>query len=112
MRFPTSLLIGIALSGALIGALAVAGGAASASDSDHDRARRAVEEGRILPLKEILARAQGASPGQVIAAELEDEGGTIVYEIKLLTTDGKVTKLYYNAATGELLKARTRGGQR
>lgn len=95
----------------LVAALAV-GAAAPASGSDHDRARRAVEEGRILPLKEILARAQGAYPGQVIEAELEDEGGMVVYEIKMLTTDGRVLKLSYNAATGELLKTRARGGQR
>src|SRR6187551_3969520 len=95
----------------LVAALAV-GAAAPASASDHDRARRAVEEGRILPLKEILARAQGAYPGQVIEAELEDEGGMVVYEIKLLTADGRLMKLSYNAATGELLKTRARGGQR
>jgi uncharacterized membrane protein YkoI len=95
----------------LVAALAV-GAAAPASASDHDRARRAVEEGRILPLKEILARAQGAYPGQVIEAELEDEGGMVVYEIKMLTADGRVMKLSYNAATGELLKTRARGGQR
>ena len=95
----------------LVAALAV-GAAAPASASDHDRARRAVEEGRILPLKEILARAQGAYPGQVIEAELEDEGGIVVYEIKTLTADGRVMKLSYNAATGELLKTRARGGQR
>lgn len=28
------------------------------ADNDHDRARRAVEEGRILPLKDILVRAE------------------------------------------------------
>lgn len=95
----------------LVAALAV-GAAAPASASDHDRARRAVEEGRILPLKDILARAQGAYPGQVIEAELEDEGGMVVYEIKILTPDGRVMKLSYNAATGELLKTRARGGQR
>ena len=95
----------------LVAALAV-GAAAPASASDHDRARRAVEEGRILPLKEILARAQGAYPGQVIEAELEDEDGMVVYEIKLLTADGRLMKLSYNAATGELLKTRARGRQR
>lgn len=95
----------------LVAALAV-GAAAPASASDHDRARRAVEEGRILPLKEILARAQGAYPGQVIEAELEDEDGMVVYEIKMLTADGRLMKLSYNAATGELLKTRARGGQR
>ncbi len=95
----------------LVAALAF-GAAAAASAGDHDRARRAVEEGRILPLKEILARAQAASPGQVIEAELEDEGGIVIYEIKILTADGRVMKLHYNAATGELLKTRERSGQR
>lgn len=95
----------------LVAALAI-GAAAPTSASDHDRARRAVEEGRILPLKEILARAQGAYPGQVIEAELEDEGGMVVYEIKILAADGRVTKLYYNAATGELLKTKDRTGRR
>ena len=95
----------------LVAAFAV-GAAAPAPASDHDRARRAVEEGRILPLKEILARAQGAYPGQVIEAELEDEGGIVVYEIRILTTDSRVMKLYYNAATGELLKTKDRNGRR
>lgn len=94
----------------LVAALAV-GAVAPASASDHDRARRAVEEGRILPLKEILARAQAVSPGQVIEAELEDEGGIVIYEIKILTVDGRVMKLSYNAATGELLKTRSRNGR-
>ena len=97
---------------AFLAAALIIGVAAPASASDHDRARRAVEEGRILPLKEILARAQGAYPGQVIEAELEDEGGLVVYEIKILTTDGRVMKLYYNAATGELLKTRDRNSRR
>jgi uncharacterized membrane protein YkoI len=95
---------------ALAVVVAVAGDATAAGD--HDRARRAVEEGRILPLKDILVRAQGAYPGQVIEAELEDEGGTVVYEIKILTADGRVMKLYYNAASGELLKVQGRDGRR
>ena len=110
MRLLTAFLVA-ALAVPLAVPLAI-GAAVPASASDHDRARRAVEEGRILPLKEILARAQGAYPGRVIEAELEDEGGMVVYEIKILTTDGRVTKLYYNAATGELLKTKDRNGPR
>lgn len=83
-------------------------GPAGAGD-DHDRARRAVEEGRILPLKEILAVAESAYPGQLIEAELEDEDGAmIIYKIKMLTRDGRVMKLMYDARTGELLKAKGR----
>ena len=77
----------------------------------HDRARRAMEEGRILPLKDILARAEAAYPGEMIETELENEGGALVYEIKMLTKDGRVMKLHYDAKTGELLKAKGRGGR-
>jgi uncharacterized membrane protein YkoI len=76
------------------------------ADSDHDRARRAVEEGRILPLKDILARAEASHPGQLLEAELEDEHGALIYELKVLATDGRVVRLYYDARTGELLKAK------
>lgn len=79
---------------------------AQAGEGDHDRARRALEEGRILPLGQILARAEAAYPGQLIEAELEDEHGKLVYELKVLAKDGRLLKLYYDAATGEVLKVR------
>lgn len=78
------------------------------ADEDHERVRRAVEAGQILPLKDILAKAESAYPGQMVEAELEAKDGTMVYEIKLLTTDGRVMKLLYDARTGELLKAKGR----
>lgn len=91
-------------------ALALACAPALAGES-HDRARRAVEEGRILPLKDILARAEAAYPGQMVETELENESGALVYEIKMLTKDGRVMKLHYDAKTGELLKAKGRDGK-
>lgn len=78
----------------------------AAADEDHERVRRAVEAGQILPLKDILAKAERTYPGQMVEAELEPKDGTMVYEIKLLTTDGRVMKLLYDARTGELLKAK------
>ncbi|MDO8606847.1 MAG: PepSY domain-containing protein [Phaeospirillum sp.] len=97
--------------------IAFTAGPALASDGhgrshDHDRARRAVEEGRILPLKEILNRAETAYPGQLIEAELEDDDGPLVYEIKMLTKDGRLMKLLYDAQTGELIKAKSRDNRR
>lgn len=88
--------------------LLMAGSPAIAGESDHDRARRAVEEGQILPLREILARAEAAYPGQLIEAELEDKHGKLIYEIKLLTKDGQLMKLIYDAASGDVLKVRQR----
>ena len=80
--------------------------AVAIADSDQDRARRAVEQGLILPLRDILANAQQAHPGQVIKAELDDEDGSLVYELKVLTGDGRVLELIYDARTGALLKSK------
>lgn len=103
MMYKSLLLLG--LLPAILGAPLPAG----ADEADHDRARRAVEEGRILPLRDILARAEAAYPGQLIAAELEDEHGRLLYEIKLLTKDGQLVKLIYDATDGQLLKVKQRG---
>ncbi len=90
----------------------ILGGAAFADDRDHDRALRAVEDGRILPLKSILDRALVDFPGQMIEAELEDEGGKLVYEITILSVEGRVLKVLYDAQSGTLLKAKSRDGKR
>jgi uncharacterized membrane protein YkoI len=73
---------------------------------DHDRARQAVEEGRIKPLKDILAKAEQDFPGQLIEAELEDHGPIIIYELKILAKDGHLLKIVYDAGTGELIKSK------
>lgn len=75
---------------------------------DHDRARRARERGEILPLTDILRRAGKEYPGQLIEAELEGEHGRLVYELVIISEEGRVYKLYYDARSGELLKAKGR----
>jgi len=82
-----------------------------ADEAAHDRARRALEEGRVLPLRDIMARAEAEIPGQMIEAELEDEHGKLVYEIKVLAQDGRVVKLIYDAGSGQLLKKRQKDGK-
>jgi uncharacterized membrane protein YkoI len=95
-------------------AAAVACGGAAAADDDHeqDRARRAVEQGRMLPLREIIQRAESAFAGQVVEAEMEDERGVPTYELKVLTRAGRVVKVRYDARTGALLTANGKEGRR
>ena len=80
------------------------------ADSDHDRARRAVEEGRILPLKDILAKAEASHPGQLLEAELEDEKDRLMYELKILMKGGRVIELLYDAGSGDLMKVEEEEG--
>ena len=89
-------------------------GAASSGQGDHERAREAVRQGEIRPLEDILERARGAFDGEMLEVELEEErhgpfDGRLVYEVKMLAADGAVMELYYDARTGELLKARGHG---
>ncbi len=82
---------------------------ALARDDDHDRARQAVRSGEALPLRTILDKAAAEFPGELIEAELEDEHGRLIYEIKLISPDGNVLKVYYDARDGSVLKIKGRG---
>lgn len=89
-----------------LGTAFLAGGAAAAGN-DHDRARKALEAGEVLPLRTILDRVERTHPGQVIDVELEreheDSRERWIYEIKLLRGDGALIKLKVDARDGKLL---------
>ncbi len=75
---------------------------------DHDDVRRAVQSGEILPLSAVLERVNAEYSGDLIEAELERKHGQAVYEIKLLTKDGRLLKLYYDARTAGRISAKER----
>jgi CheY-like chemotaxis protein len=83
-----------------------------ADRDDHDRARRALEAGEILPLADILAAAEAARPGRVIELELERDDGRWVYELELVSPEGLLYEMEIDAATGAGAGRRTRGGRR
>lgn len=84
--------------------------AATFADSDQDRARAAVQSGKVLPLKAVLERLAREHPGQVLEVELEQEGGRWRYEIRLLQRDGRLVKLELDASSGEVLRRKERRG--
>ncbi|WP_431302613.1 PepSY domain-containing protein [Sediminicoccus sp. BL-A-41-H5] len=71
---------------------------------EQERVRRAIAEGRILPLSEILALLRPQLGGEVIGVELDEEDGRFVYEIKVLTRGGRRREFEVDAATGRILK--------
>src|SRR5690242_11971295 len=83
----------------LLAALPLAG--IRADEDDQERALSAREAGRALPLAGILERARADASGRILGVELEDEGGRVIYEVKVLRPDGRVRTLAYDAATGE-----------
>lgn len=95
----------LVLAGLLLG-IGLAAGPASADSAkrDHDRARQALEQGRVLPLREVLERVERSHPGQVLKIEFERDDGRYIYEIRLLQPDGRMAKLKVDAVDGQVLK--------
>lgn len=83
--------------------LALIAAPALADRADHDRARRALEAGEVLPLSDILAAATAAQPGRVIEVELERDDGRWIYELDLVSPDGRILEIEIDAATADIL---------
>lgn len=99
------------LAAALIGAVATV--ASTAHADDHDKAARhaqelreirtAVARGQLVQLPRILAIAQARVPGEVVKVELEKKHKLLVYEVKILTSNGRVREVKLNARSGAVL---------
>ena len=74
------------------------------ADDSHHEARRLVAEGEIQPLAVILDRIQAEQAGSILEAELDREGGRMVYEIEMLDNEGVVWEIKVDAVSGKILK--------
>lgn len=70
---------------------------------DHEQARELRLNGKILPLAEILQKAEAHNLYQILELELEKKNGRWLYEVEGLSGDKHVVELYFDAETGELL---------
>ncbi len=78
------------------------------AEDDHDKARKALESGQVLPLQQILQKISKDYPAQVIEVELERKSNGWIYEIKQLSVDGSISKLEVDARTGVVLKQKSK----
>src|SRR5688572_15008802 len=78
--------------------------ALAGDDIDHQEAHRLLQEGRILPLSEILKRVSQKVPGEILEVELEFDDGAYVYELKILGRNGRVQEVEVDAPSGTILK--------
>lgn len=104
---------------ALLGAFALGGalwlGAgldlpqAHSDESDHELARQALQQGKVLPLRTVLDQVERDYRGQVIKVEFEHDDGRFIYELRVLQADGRMLKLKVNAVDGQVLGVRQKG---
>ncbi len=70
---------------------------------DHERARRLVKAGEIVPLSQILAIVEQNFQGKMLEVLLQNWDGRWVYDVRLLTPSGWIIDLFYDARTKELI---------
>ncbi|QIL45356.1 peptidase [Acidovorax sp. HDW3] len=73
---------------------------------DHERARQALQQGRVLPLRQVLDGVERDYGGQVLKIEFESDDDRFVYDIRLLQNDGQLVKLRVDAVDGKVLHIR------
>lgn len=67
---------------------------------DHEQMRELREQGRIIPLTELLER-RNLQDLKILDVEVEHEHGRVVYEVELLDSEGHVREHYFDATSGE-----------
>jgi uncharacterized membrane protein YkoI len=77
---------------------------ALAGDDDQDRARRALQAGEIRPLEEVLRAVRSILPGDVVGVELDRDDGRWIYEIKVLSPDGRRREVEIDARDLRILE--------
>jgi uncharacterized membrane protein YkoI len=75
-----------------------------AADGDHERAKALHDSGKIMALEQILENIRDEYPGRLLEVKLEQENDSVIYEVELLDSEGKVWELELDAVTGKLLK--------
>ncbi|MDT8376101.1 MAG: PepSY domain-containing protein [Mariprofundaceae bacterium] len=86
--------------------LAMLSASSVAGASDHERARKLLEQGEILSLSQIMKQNSSQFPGKVLDVELEEKDGLIVYEIEFLGEHGVIMEMLIDARTGRLISVK------
>ena len=66
------------------------------------------QDGKILPLRDVLDRVERDYPGQVVKVEFEEDDGEFIYEIRLLQSGGGLIKMKIDARDGRVLSVKGR----
>lgn len=69
---------------------------------------KALERSEVLPLAHLLPEIEARYGARLLAIELHETAKGFIYELEMITPDGKMIEIPVNAATGAVLPAGTR----
>lgn len=88
----------------LLLALILVAAPARAGLDDVARAREALEREEVLPFATILGMVEEQIDARVIEVEFEEQNGQYVYELELITPDGRLLEAIADAVTGRIIE--------
>ena len=73
------------------------------ADGNHKREKIEMAQKAKVSLEEASVSALKEMPGTIIEAELEDEHGSLMWEIEVVTLDGKIRGVHIDALAGKIV---------
>jgi Peptidase propeptide and YPEB domain len=70
---------------------------------DAQRALEGVQKQEFLTLQAISEKVRMRFPGEVVGAKLSEDDGVLQYELKVLTTDGRILEIAADPKSGAIL---------
>jgi uncharacterized membrane protein YkoI len=86
----------------LFAAAVIVASPASAGD-DHDLAMKARQRSEVIPLAQLLPKIEAAYGGRLLGIELHNSDQRYIYDLELITPDGRMIEIPVDAATGAVL---------
>ena len=71
---------------------------------EQDEARQAVQGGAIRPLSEILSRLPRGEAREIVRVKLKRTEGRWVYELRRVDSQGRVSEIVVDAASGDEMR--------
>ena len=68
-----------------------------------DDAREGVRGGRLVPLESVIRNIARSTPGRLLDAGLEDQGGRPIYRVRWQAANGQRIDFIVDAATGAII---------
>lgn len=68
-----------------------------------DDAREGVRGGRLVPLESVIRNIARSTPGQLLDAGLEDQGGRPIYRVRWQAANGQRIDFIVDARTGAII---------
>ncbi len=73
------------------------------ADGSHDQEKNEMAKKAKVSVEEASASALKELPGTIIEAELENEHGSLMWDIEVVTTDGTIREVHIDALTGKVV---------